>query len=174
MNELIKLTEYNWAFWVAGLFALFEFIKWLVTSGEWLLSKFKIETKGMKRKREERELLIRTSEGLLELQKKHNVDNDECLNRDDLIRGDLKTLTSTVNDLAIKFEKMQKKNNETKVKELKDTLINYYNKYRVIGEWSKLEKDAFWELFEDYEERGGDGYIHSIVEPVMRELREID
>lgn len=61
-----------------------------------------------------------------------------------------------------------------RIKELKDTLINYYNKYRVVGEWSELEKEAFWELFEDYESRGGNGFIHSIVEPVMRELKVVD
>ena len=83
-------------------------------------------------------------------------------------------LTNTVNGVAKNLECMQRKENETKLKELKDSLIRYYNKYKNVGEWSKLEKDAFWDLFEDYEKRGGDGYIHSIVEPVMRELREID
>ena len=68
---------------------------------------------------------------------------------------------------------MQQKENKTKVKELRESLIRYYNKYKNIGEWSKLESGAFWDLFNDYEERGGDGYIHTIVEPVMRELREI-
>lgn len=174
MDEFIKLTEYNWAFWIAGFFALFEFFKWGWSAIEWIISKFGIETKGMRKRREQGELLLKTAENLVELQKKHNNDNAECVKHDELIREDLKNLTDTVNNLAIKFEKMQKKNNETKVKELKDTLINYYNKYRVIGEWSKLEKDAFWELFEDYESRGGNGYIHSIVEPVMRELKEID
>ena len=86
----------------------------------------------------------------------------------------LSTLTNTVNSIATNLEDMERKNNETKVKELKDTLINYYNKYRVVGEWSNLEKEAFWELFEDYESRGGNGFIHSIVEPVMRELKVVD
>lgn len=44
----------------------------------------------------------------------------------------------------------------------------------MVGEWSELEKEAFWELFEDYEARGGNGFIHSIVEPVMRELKVVD
>ena len=69
---------------------------------------------------------------------------------------------------------MQAKENETKRKELKGSLVTYYNKYKDIGEWSKIEKEAFWDLFDDYEKRGGDGYIHTIVEPSMRELREID
>ena len=40
--------------------------------------------------------------------------------------------------------------------------------------YRKNEKEAFWELFEDYESRGGNGFIHSIVEPVMRELKVVD
>ena len=40
--------------------------------------------------------------------------------------------------------------------------------------YRKNEKEAFWELFEDYSARGGNSYIHSIVEPVMRELKVVD
>lgn len=127
-----------------------------------------------KQRKTDHELLEKTVQDLKELHVKHEEDTRQSILHDEMIREDLKTLTNTVNNLADKFEKMERKNNETKVKELKDTLINYYNKYRIVGKWSKLEKDAFWELFEDYESRGGDGYIHSIVEPVMRELREVD
>ena len=49
---------------------------------------------------------------------------------------------------------MERKNNETKVKELKDTLINYYNKYRVVGEWSNLEKEAFWNCLKTTDPEG--------------------
>ena len=34
MDEWIVLTEYNWAFWVAGLFALFEFFRWAYSGAE--------------------------------------------------------------------------------------------------------------------------------------------
>ena len=43
MDEWITLTETNWAFWVAGLFALLEFFKWLYGIIEWLISKFEDE-----------------------------------------------------------------------------------------------------------------------------------
>ena len=77
-----------------------------------------------------------------------------------------------MNGIVVTLEEMQRKSNETELKRLKDSLVQYYNQYKTIGEWSKLEKDAFWDLFDDYESRGGDGYIHGIVEPVMRELKE--
>ncbi len=91
-----------------------------------------------------------------------------------MLKTDISSLTDTVNGIAATLCDMQIKNNQTKIKEMKSSLIHYYNKYKDSGEWSKLEKDAFWDLFDDYEKRGGNGYIHSIVEPAMRELREID
>lgn len=33
-----------------------------------------------------------------------------------------------------------------------------------------MEAEAFWELFHDYEADGGDGYMHSVVQPTMEEL----
>ena len=39
--------------------------------------------------------------------------------------------------------------------------------------WTAMEADAFWKNFQDYEEDGGDGYVHTDVEPVMRSLKEI-
>ena len=90
------------------------------------------------------------------------------------IKQDINNLTKSVNDITQTLSDMRTKENETKLKELKSSLVRYYNKYKVIGEWSKLESEAFWDLFSEYEERGGDGYVHSIIEPVMRELREVD
>ena len=130
--------------------------------------------KWFNRNNKDHDLLIKTSEALNTLMEKEEEDVRQSIRHDEKIREDLRILSGTVNGIAANLEDMQRKNNETKVKELKNTLINYYNKYRVIGEWSKLEKDAFWSLFEDYEARGGDGFIHTIVEPVMRNLKEVD
>ena len=34
-----------------------------------------------------------------------------------------------------------------------------------------MEAEAFRELFGDYERAGGDGYMHSVVQPAMNRLR---
>lgn len=128
----------------------------------------------VKDKQKDHELLIKTSQNLHELQKKHEEDVRQSIRHDEMIKDDISSLTNTVNGIANTLNSMQEKENETKLKELKGSLIRYYHKYKDIGEWSKLEKDAFWDLFDDYEARGGDGYIHSIVEPAMRELKEVD
>ena len=128
----------------------------------------------MKQRKADHALLVETVQDLKQLHEKHEEDTKQSIKHDKIIKEELSTLTNTVNSIATNLEDMERKNNETKVKDLKDTLINYYNKYRVVGEWSNLEKEAFWELFEDYEARGGNGFIHSIVEPVMRELKVVD
>jgi len=126
--------------------------------------------KWTKKSRKDHEFLIQTSQGLKALQKQY----DESVKQNETIRLELSQLTRTVNGIADTLVTMQKKENETKLKELKDSLVRYYNKYKDAGRWSRLEKDAFWDLFDDYEKRGGNGFIHSIVEPAMRELHETD
>ena len=39
--------------------------------------------------------------------------------------------------------------------------------------WSEMESDAFWKMFGDYEEAGGDGDMHTTVQPAMRLLNVI-
>ena len=130
--------------------------------------------KWIRDKNSDHALLQESINELTSLQKQQEEDRRQSIRHDETIRNDLQNLAGTVDGIAATLDNMQAKENESELKRLKDSLVRYYNKYKDIGEWSRLEKDAFWDLFKDYEERGGDGYIHTIVEPVMRELRETD
>jgi len=174
MNDVLKLGELDIQGWfITGILILVG-----ITSLYKIITEFSVIIKKpigvMKQKQADHELTLQNSKAIQELAKKHEEDTKQSIRHDEIIRDDLKKLTDTVNGIVNTLEAMQQKENETKLKELKDSLITYYNKYKVIGEWSKLEKEAFWDLFDDYEKRGGDGYMHSIVEPVMREIREVD
>ena len=174
MNDVLKLGELDIQGWfITGILILVG-----ITSLYKIITEFSVMIKKpigvMKQRQADHELTLQNSKAIQELAKKHEEDTMQSIRHDEMIRDDLKKLTDTVNGIVVTLETMQQKDNETKLKELKDSLITYYNKYRVIGEWSKLEKEAFWDLFDDYESRGGDGYMHTIVEPVMREIREID
>lgn len=174
MNYIEQIKEIDFVGWIViGFLILFIF----VSMCEIIFKFLAIIGKPIgiwKQIKADHELTLQNSKAIEALSKKHKEDTEQSICHDEMIRGDLKDIKETVDDVSMRFVEMQKKNNETKLKELKDTLINYYNKYRVTGEWTKLEKEAFWDLFDDYEKRGGNGYIHSIVEPVMRELKEID
>lgn len=58
---------------------------------------------------------------------------------------------------------------------LRDKLLQYYRFYanpekNPSQTWTEMEADAFWELFKDYEDLNGNGYMHSEVQPAMNKL----
>lgn len=62
---------------------------------------------------------------------------------------------------------------------LRDRIIQSYRYYTSVEknpmqEWTEMEKDAFDRLFLDYEDLGGDGYVHSTIEPAMNSLGVVD
>jgi len=174
MDAIIELFNQDIPSLILGIFIVMFGLVAIVN----IIEKFSViinrPVKWLKNRNSDHELLLKTVQDLSELHNKHKEDTRQSIRHDEIIRQDLQKLTVAVDAISTKLDDMQKKNDETKMKELKDSLINYYNKYRLIGEWTKLEKDAFWDLFEEYEKRGGNGYVHSTIEPVMRELREID
>ena len=76
MEKWVAITEYNWAFWVAGFFALLEFFRWAYGGVEWLCKTFGIETKNMREKRKWKERLDNTEKAIKEIKdtSKHNVE----------------------------------------------------------------------------------------------------
>ena len=76
MDEFEIITQYNWAFWIAGLFALFEFFRWAVGGVEWLCKTFGIETKKMREARKWQKRLNETEDAIKEIKEtaKHNVE----------------------------------------------------------------------------------------------------
>ena len=174
MDAITELTQINYVYVFLAVVTALAGIKFVMSLFEWFAKLLGLETKWMRCRREEHELLIKTSKELKMLKEEHNKSVRESIKHDQMIKDNISNLTDTVNGIANTLNDMQQRENETKRKELKDSLIRYYNKYKDIGEWTKLESDAFWDLFDDYEDRGGDGYIHSVVEPVMRSLKEVD
>lgn len=77
------------------------------------------------------------------------------------------------------LQDMQEKNERRERNKLRDKLLQNYRYYtdkeknpkQVI---TRMENDAFWELFSDYEDMGGDGYMHTVVQPAMNMLKIID
>lgn len=62
---------------------------------------------------------------------------------------------------------------------LRDRLLQSYryftsSEHNPNGEWTKMESEAFEELYNDYIEAGGNGYVHSEVKPAMDRLIVID
>lgn len=174
MDAIRELTNLDYGVIIIGICSIMAAFKVVCNFISWLISSFGLETKSMRQKREEHELLITTVQNLNILQTKQEEDVRQSIEHDKRIKEDLQMVSDKVDNIAIVLDNMEKKNNITEMKKLKEKLVGYYNRYKDVGEWSSVEKEVFWDLFEDYENRGGDGFIHSIVEPVMRELKVVD
>lgn len=77
------------------------------------------------------------------------------------------------------LKNMQEKQERRERNKLRDKLLQSYryytNKERNPNQtWTRMESEAFWELFRDYEDMNGDGYIHTVVQPAMSLLKVID
>lgn len=85
-------------------------------------------------------------------------------------------LTKSQDANTKKLHEMEETQNRESRNRLRDILLERYRYYtdplRNPGQsWTTMEAEAFRELFGDYERAGGDGYMHSVVQPAMNRLR---
>lgn len=90
-------------------------------------------------------------------------------------KDEISTLKDTQNEIMQRLIAMEEQNKKRERNKLRDRLLQNYRYYTNIEKnpsqtWTKMESEAFWEMFKDYEEAGGNGYIHSEVLPAMERL----
>ena len=82
-------------------------------------------------------------------------------------------------EIIERLVKIEEQNKRRERNKLRDRLLQNYRCYtnpeiNPTLSWTRMEAEAFWELFRDYEEAGGDGYMHSEVQPAMERLKIIE
>ena len=102
------------------------------------------------------------------------------------LKNEIQKLRTSQEKLAVHLvqldERLSKSEEDSKIRtrnRLEDKLLEHYRHYtnpktNISLSWTKMESDAFWRLFKDYENAGGDGYMHSTVRPAMMNLTVID
>lgn len=85
------------------------------------------------------------------------------------------TITEALKKLSERLERMEEDTKRRERNQLRDLLLKNYRHYtnkelNPTQSWTKMEAEAFWELFSDYEDAGGNGYMHTIVQPEMNKL----
>lgn len=90
--------------------------------------------------------------------------------------GELKRSQDENTDRLKAMEEIQRRQ---KRNELRDRLLQSYRYYTDKKRnpkqvWNRMEAEAFWELFGDYEATGGNGYIHTVVQPEMNLLKIVE
>lgn len=89
-----------------------------------------------------------------------------------------KKFTDAIHGLQNRLEKMEKENKRRERNKLRERILQSYRYYtseqkNPLHAWSEMEADAFWHVFGDYEDAGGNGHVHSEVQPAMRSLEVI-
>ena len=98
------------------------------------------------------------------------------------LNGEIKGLKISQEELRLNQEKIvehlmqiEEQNRRRERNKLRDRLLQNYRHYtnketNPSQSWSRMESEAFWELFRDYEDMGGNGYMKSEVMPAMQRL----
>ena len=122
MSELLALKEIDWFQVAVGVIAAIVFFKFIVSTYEWFANKYGFETKKMRQRREDHELLITTSQNLAALQKKHDSDEnylETCLSsfiaetkkENDSLRAEMKMFAKNrVNDRQVSVDREKRLN----------------------------------------------------------------
>lgn len=142
MNEIIQLTKIDFTSVFIAVFIILIGVKAIVSIFEWIADKLGLETKWMRRQREEHDLLIQTSQNLISLQEKHVEDMKKSDDHDTEMRNDIRKLTDLfvekqINDYRWEIINLADKisNDKTVSKECLRHAIATYEKYeRIIDE----------------------------------------
>lgn len=146
MDEIIKLTTLDFSTIFISVFIILIGIKTIVSLFEWVVEKLGLETKWMRKKHEDHDLLIKTAQNVLELQERHKYDMKESDKHDEEMRNDIKRLTDMFIDKEINDMRWEINNFATKVSEGKPCnkdsykhCIHTYEKYEKLLEENGLE-----------------------------------
>lgn len=169
MKEILDLTNINYVSLLASVFTILIGIKAAASIFEWFINKLGLETKWMREKRQNRELLLKTSENLMKLHDRHEKDINKSDKRDEEIYNDIKKLTQMFIDKEIDDMRWEINSFATKVAEgkpcNKDSFthcIHIYEKYENILEENNMENgevEISMEIINDaYKQKLKDGF----------------
>lgn len=99
MESITELTKIDFTALFISVIVVLIGIKTIVSLFEWVVVKFGIETKWIKKHREEHDLLIQTSEGLKSLKNKH----EEDIKKADTVKAVVSNSSTSYQSLPIAF-----------------------------------------------------------------------
>lgn len=96
MGDITPLITIDYSSLFVSVLTILVGIKAIISLFEWIISKLGLETKWMREKREEHDLLMQTSQNLVALQNKHNHDVEQSIIHDNRIRNELSEFMSDI------------------------------------------------------------------------------
>lgn len=97
----------------------------------------------------------------------------------DNLNSSQEKLAEAQTEICVSLKDLKEAMEKRERNKLQDRLFQSYRYYTDLTKnpnqsWTPMESQAFWALFTDYEEVGGDGYMHTVVQPAMKMLKIID
>lgn len=147
MSAVIKLSEFN----IMDIIILISVVLFSATEISkavlWLVHNlFKLESKNTREKREDHELLIKTVESVTYLSKQREIDVEQSINHDKIIKNDLEKLTKMFIDKEIddiRWEILDfasaLSSGRNYSKEQFNHVLSLYSKYEKILESNNME-----------------------------------
>ena len=91
----------------------------------------------------------------------------------------MNTMGQAIDGLAKSLADMKEVTDRRERNRIRDRLLQAYRYYtnpesNPNQSWNNMEAEAFWEMFKDYEDAGGNGFMHSVVMPAMEKLKVVD
>lgn len=143
MEIITELSKINFISYIMTTVLIFVAFRGCMLAFEWIMNFFGIETKWMRRKREEHDLLLKTSQNLADLQKKHTDDIRQSDEHDRLIRDELSKFMEEIKSSISETQKEIKQFAQNRIndreqslkiqKELTDSIISVSNNEKERG-----------------------------------------
>lgn len=146
MDAVTELFKINYIYIITSIITISVGLKFISSIFEWFMDKLGLETKWMKQKREEHDLLVKTSQNLSVLQQQHSSDMQHLNMRDDEVNKDIQKLTDMFLDKEIDDWRWKildfssaLSNGRKYNRESFDHIIKIYKKYEKVLEENKME-----------------------------------
>lgn len=115
----------------------------------------------------------------LEAARKYPEYRKQSIKIQESLEEQIKELKIAWQDDHERLVKVEEQERRRECNRLRDTLLQHYRYYtnketNPSQSWTKMEAEAFWDLFSDYEDLGGDGYMHTEVQPAMNRLAVVE
>ena len=190
--DIEALKEINWGYWLAGGFAILESFRWLYTLVEWLISKFGIETKNMRHKRETSERLKRAEDDIVEIKNtaKANVEmfidhEKKVVNSFVDIKDEVVKQLGELNDkfdeqqmqIEAKLETIDKDGKARDCAVLRDRILGGMRYFTTNKDErgdvyiSMTDYENMNEMFTEYFKCNGNGVCHSLYENEFKKFK---
>ena len=151
INDLLNI-DYSYVF--VSILVILSGAKLIISSFEWVAKWLGLETRGMREKRDIKELTNKHTKEIENLNTKY----DSIIHRLDKLTN---SLESHIQDSQLDNQAI-----------LRDSIMRLYRRIKTFDNQYILDQDLqnYISMFDRYSKDKGNGYVHDIIDPFMRSL----